>query len=70
MICASNFKKFFEVFGGEIMEKYRVYYKHTSSTGGTTTGFKDILANSSSDARAKFNQMYDSSYKVTSVEKI
>ena len=52
------------------MEKYRVYYKHTSSTGGTTTGFKDILANSSSDARAKFNQMHDSSYKVTSVEKI
>ena len=52
------------------MEKYRVYYKHTSSTGGTTTGFKDISANSSSEARAKFNQMHDSSYKITGVEKI
>ena len=52
------------------MDKYRVYYKHTSSSGGTTTGFKDISANSASEARTKFNQMHDSSYKVTGVERI
>jgi len=50
--------------------KYRVYYKHTSSTGGTTTGFKDVSAASSLEARVKFNQTHDSSYKVTRVEKI
>jgi len=51
------------------MEKYRVSYKHTNSAGGVTTGFKDISAHSSSEARAKFNQMHDSSYTVTKVEK-
>jgi len=52
------------------MEKFRVYYEHTSSSGGTTTGFKDISAHSESEACAKFNQMHDSSYEITDVERI
>ena len=53
-------------------DKYRVNYEHKSTTGGTTTGFKDVSASSVSEARQKFNQMHSGrqdSYKATKIER-
>lgn len=52
---------------------FRVYYEHKSSTGGVTTGFKDIPADSAAEAKRIFKQTHNSppgSYKPVKVERI
>ena len=53
-------------------DKYRVNYEHTNTSGGTTTGFRDIFADSKSEALEKFNQMNSGrqdTYKPTNIER-
>ncbi len=53
------------------MQKFRINYTHSNGCGGKTTGFKDIAANSASEARQTFNRTHASTpgYKVDKVTK-